>query len=543
MTKTHVRITLAATLASSVLLGGNLLTTVAAHAATPSSQGAIIDGLFEEPANLNPILGPDQTFSDIVETSMFSNLFTVTPNNQLVPNLATVVPTIANGGISKNGLTYTFHLKPNAKWSNGQPVTSKDVWITYKIITNPLVNAVSTLGWTDVASFHTVNPKTFVIHLKKPDPSFIDNVFSGNLPGILPYSVFGKMSPKNVNTATFNHAPTVSDGPFKFVSWVPGASITVTANPYWYGPKPKSKEIIFKIIPSQDTLLTNAQAHALNVWYFDPIEAVPQIQAIPGATLHFANQPSFEMAVVNLKNPILDNVKVRQALEMAINRQAIVQDIWKGHAKLLAADQPAMAWSYNPNLKPYPYNPTEAKTLLAQAGWKMGSNGYLQKNGKTFRLVYSTTAGNAYREATERLLQFWLKQVGIQLVIRNYPANEFFGTVLPSGKGWDLGEFEYGDSTDPTFGPYQLFTSMGAQNFGQYNNPQVDKLFAQQSVLTSLAQRKAIMNKVEAIFHQQLPALWFYAPQQIDTTIGMTGYVPNPWGVDTWNCYDWALTK
>lgn len=525
----------------SLLLGANVFS-IPAQAAT-AGNGIVIDGLFEEPGNLNPILGPDETFSSIVETSIFRNLFMVSPTNQLLPDLATVVPTTANGGISKNGLTYTFHIKPSAKWSNGQPVTSKDVWITWKMITSPEVNAVSKLGWTDVTALDIVNAKTFTIHLKAPDGAFLDNCFSGNLPGIIPYSVFGKMSPKDVNTASFNHAPQVSDGPFMFKSWDPGAAITVVDNPYWYGPKPKSSEILFKIIPNQDTLLTNAQAHAINVWYFDPVEDVGELNAISGAHVYFANQPAFEMAVVNLRDPNLADVRVREALEMAINRQAIVQQIWKGHATLLAADQPSIAWSSDPALKPYPYNPVEAKKLLAEAGWKMGSNGYLQKDGKTFSLIYATTAGNAYREATEQLVLYWLKQVGIQVTIQNYPANEYFGSVLPSGKGWDLGEFQYGDGTDPTFGPFQLFTSAGSQDFGNYNNPIVDKLFSQESVLSSQAARQPLMQKIEQIFHAQLPALWYYAPQAIDTTINMTGYTPDPWSVDTWDCWNWAVTK
>lgn len=528
---------------TALLFAGGISLSSVRTADAASQGGTIVDGLYEEPANLNPILGPDQTFSNIVQTSMFRNLFYVNPHNQLMPDLATTVPTMQNGGISKNGLVYTFHLRPNARWSNGQPFTSKDVWITYKLILNPKVNAVSTLGWTDIAKFQTINAKTFRLTLKRPDGALLDNCFSGNLPGILPYSVFKNMAPQAVNTAAFNHNPTVSDGPFKFQSWNPGAAITVVRNPYWYGPKPKAAQIVFKIIPNENTLLANAQAHAVNVWYFDPIEDVSQIQAISGATLHFVAQPAWEMAVLNLRNPILQNVKVRQALELAINRPALVTDIWKGHATLIAADQPAVSWSYNPALKPYPYNPALAAKLLREAGWKMGADGYLHKGKQIFSLVYSTTAGNPYRAATERLVMFWLKQLGIQITIHNYPANEFFGSVLPSGKGWGLGEFQYGDGPDPSFGDVALFSNLGGQDFGHFNNSAVNQLLQRQAGLSTIAQRKPLLQKVETILHDQLPALWYYSPQLLATSINMTGYAPNPWGADTWNCWAWAPTK
>ncbi|MCY0869002.1 MAG: peptide ABC transporter substrate-binding protein [Firmicutes bacterium] len=528
-------------LLAATMMGTGAPAVAASHAT--SQGGVIIDGLYEEPGNLNPILGPDETFSQIVQTSIFRNLLMATPNNVLVPDLATQVPTVANGGISKDGLVYTFHIKPSARWSNGQPVTSRDVWITWKLINNPKVNAVSKLGWDDIKVFDILNNKTFRITLRHPNGALLANAFSHNLPGILPYSVFGHMSPAAVNTASFNHDPSVSDGPFMFKSWVPGAAITVVRNPHWYGPKPKASEIVFKIIPNENTLLANAQAHAINVWYFDPIEDVPQLQQITGATVHFTSQPAFEMAVVNLRDPQLANLDVRKALEMAIDRQAIVNEIWKGHATLLAADQPATSWSNNPALTPYPYNPQAAAKLLAAAGWRKGKNGYLQKDGKTFHIVYATTAGNPYRSATERLVLYWLGQLGIQVTIHNYPANEYFGTVLPSGKGWDLGEFEYLDGPDPAFGPLELFTPSGSQDFGGYNNKTVNALFARQAVLSSEAERKPLLQQIETIFHNQLPALWYYSPQEIDTSIGITGYTPNAWSVDTWDCWNWALAK
>lgn len=511
-------------------------------AGTPVPGGTVVDGLFEEPNTLNPILGPSMTFAGMVETTMFRNLFVTLPNGKLAPDLATEIPTVANGGISSNGLTYTFHLNPNANWSNGKPVTSQDVITTWKLITNPAVTAWSTVGWSDIKNIQAITPKEFKVTLKTPFAPLLEDAFGG-IPAIIPSSVFGNMAPSAVNTATFNHDPTVTDGPFLFKDWKPGASITVVANPNWYGPKPKAKSIVFKIIPNDNTLLANAQAHAINVYYFDPIEQVKQLEAISGAKVHFTTQPAWEAGTINFRDPALRSLKVRMALEMAINRQALVTQVWQGHAALSAADQPADSMAYNPNLKPYPYNPTEAKKLLSEAGWKTGANGYRYKNGQELTIIYATTAGNPWRAASERLDQYWLKQVGVNMVIHNYPANAYFGSVLPSGKGWDIGEFENGEGPDPAATMQVAWGCGQAENFGNWCNPQFDKLLAQQSSMVSNSARAKVLKQAEVILHNQLPDLWYYSPAEIDTSINLKGYRPNPFSFDTWNVYQWELVK
>ncbi len=518
-------------------------TASSAPSGSSSTASTAIVGEFEEPDTLNPIAGPLMFFAQEVQQSLFANLFTLQPNGSLAPDLATEVPTTANGGISANGLTYTLHLRSDAKWTNGQPVTSEDVYVTYQLETNPQVKIASNLGWNDVASFKVVSPTEFQITLKTPDQPFLATVFTQTQPGIVPASVFKGMTAAQVNSSPFGHDPTVTDGPYKFVSWQPGSAITVTANPDWYGSKPKIKTIIFKIIPSTNTLLTTAEANGLNVFAGVPIQNVPQVQKIAGSKLYYANSSLFEMIYTNQRNPILQDVRVRQALEMGINRQAIVTTLLQGKGTLLAADQSPASWGYDPSLQPWPYDPAQAGKLLTQAGWVMGSDGLRHKNGQTLSLVYSTTSGNTTREATQRLVQTWLKQIGVNITIHNYQAAALFGTILPSGSGWDLAEVAYNDQAANPASPQANFGTGGTFNWGKFSDPTLDQLYAQQSTMTSQSQRQPIMFKIEQELHNQLPALWLYSPQGIDATFNMTGYQTNPWMQDTWNVQDWALTK
>lgn len=192
---------------------------------------------------------------------------------------------------------------------------------------------------------------------------------------------------------------------------------------------------LFKIIPSTNTLLTTVESGGLNVWAGVPVQDVARIQKVSGAKLQYTHTSLFEMIYTNQRNPILKDQRVRQALEMGINRKAIVSTILSGHASLLAADQSPASWGYDSSLRPWPYDPARAKELLQQAGWKLGSDGYMHKGGQTLQLVSSTTAGNTTREATQRLNQTTLKGIGVKIEIHNHPANALFGSVLPSGTG------------------------------------------------------------------------------------------------------------
>jgi peptide/nickel transport system substrate-binding protein len=325
-------------------------------------------------------------------------------------------------------------------------------------------------------------------------------------------------------------------------SWQPGVSLKVTPNKYWWGPKPKNSAIQFDIIADDATELADAQAHSINVYWFAPIEQVAALKKIPGETVKVYPAPGFEYVLINFRNPILQNLDVRRALEYAIDRAALVKQVWDGDATELAADQPPISWGFNPKLKPLPYNPAKAEQLLTAAGWKVGAGGYRYKDGKELTLVYSTTTGNPWRQATESLVQYWLRNVGINVVIKNYPSNVYFGSVLPSGKGWDLGE--EGNQNEPDAGVVtdESFYTNGVFNNGAYSNPQVDKLLNEQNSLTDRAARQKILQKVESILYQTQAAIFYYSSDDIVATYGIKGYQPNAWYEDTWNAYAWQKT-
>lgn len=522
-------------------------------AATPAatSGGTIVDGIFEEPNQLNPVLGPSMTYQQMVEQVMFSGLVKVTPEAKILPDLATEVPTQQNGGISKDNLTYTFHLRTDAKWSDGVPFTAQDVVFTWKTVMNKDVIPLTTQGFSDIASMDTPDPHTVVMHLKRVYAPFL-TTWSG--PVIIPEHTLGKLSGAQIMKAAYNHKPTVTLGPFEFKQWVPADHITVVPDPYYFGGHPKTSQIVFKVIPDQNAQLAALQNGEINVYYFAPITQLAQLKGTPGADVHVSKQAAWEFLVINMKNPILQDKNVRMAIEYAINKQVLVHDVWQGLAVPMGSDQPPASWAYDPNIPVFTYDPKKADSLLDAAGWKMGSDGYRHKNGKILALVDSTTAKNPWRQQSQKIDQETLKQVGIKLIIRNYDSATFFGTVLRKGNhgqtgaqgGFDLAEFETQNSYDPDPNVAHKFAcnytpDKGGQNYGWFCDPKVDQLLSQEESLTDPAQRKPIFWKISQRLHDDAAAVFMYSPEEIDVSRGITGYQPNVWNVDTWNTVDWAL--
>ena len=524
---------------AAAMAAGGLGVSALAAAPAAAASGTVTVGVTEEPTTLNPVIPQAGVTNGEVQYSMFRNLFMVTPQDVLKPDLATVVPSVANGGISKNGLVYTFHLRAGLKWSSGQPLTSRDVWETYELETNPKVNPSAGLGWSDIKSFQILSNTEFRITLKQAFAPLLVTIFAG--PGIVPYYIFHNMPAANVTKAAWNSAPTATDGPYMFKSWQSGQAITVVRNPHWYGPAPKSSTIVFKIVPNDNSLLVQAQAGNINVWPDFPVNFVPQLKSVPGAQVHAATGTGWEAPVVNFRNPILRSLQVREALEMSMNRAALVKTLYGKYAQVAVADQAPNSWGFNKALKPWPYDPAKAKELLTEAGWKVGAGGYRYKNGKELSLVWLSFSGDPIRQEIERLVQYWWKGIGVNLTIKNDPANVLFGGLVASGKGWDLFDVESTGAGDPSVLDYALFATKGFLNFGAYSNPTVDTLLTKIQAQPSQAQRAQIFRSVETILHNQLPQLFLFYPEALEATFHITGFTQNPWSSDTWDCWNWQV--
>ena len=352
------------------------------------------------------------------------------------------------------------------------------------------------------------------------------------------------LSGKQINTSKFLFQPTVDSGPFIITSRHAGSDIVEKRNPNFYMPGlPYLDQLIFRIIPEQTSITNALRAHEIDAAWFLDISQINVLKSISGYTFLAAPAPNYEQAVINFGNPILRDVRVRQALEYGLNRPAMVTDVWHGAAQLIASDEMPASFAYDQSVKPYPYDPTKADSLLDQAGWKLGSDGYRHKGGKLLSLRWSTTSNNQWRAQDEAIAQQSYKQIGIQLTLVNYPGSTLFGSIFPNAK-FDLGEWENGMVYDPdnTIAPYFSSSQFGPQgsNFGRYSNPTYDKLIAAEESTLDPAKRKAIFAQMQRVMNQDLPALWLFGQNTpAEYNDALHNYAPGPFSYELWNTWEW----
>jgi peptide/nickel transport system substrate-binding protein len=533
-----------------VLLAG--CTKVSQSTTPPVANGGTIPGTLryadiEEPISMNPLLRLDAVSTDM-DMFVFSYFFNLDDKMHWVPELALEVPSYQNGGISKDGRTLTYHLRHGVKWQDGEPFTSHDVVFTTHAIQNPANNLQSRSGWEHVQSVEAPDPYTVKFHLDKIYASAIATYFSeGSSYPVLPAHLLEKYP--NLNQVPFNSNP-VGTGPFKFVKWVHGDRVEFAANPlYWRGP-PKLKRIIYKIIPNDNTIVTQLKTHEIDAWFRASSRIYPELVQLTSQGYRVQLEPSlvFSHVDLNQENPILAQLPVRQAIAYAIDRQRIIHDVTHDVNLVAYADQAPFAWSYEPNVVHYDYDPVKARQILDAAGWVVGPGGIRVKNGQRLEFQLAVAAGGATGEATEVILQQELHDVGISAVIKNYPTALFFagyqqGGILQAGK-YDAAIYAWVAGVDPD--DESLYASYRIPPAGQNDMWWRDSIIdnAEKGALSSYdeATRKKYYSIIQKEIASQAVTIVLYFNKQVYTTsTNFKNFVPAPATSSNWNSWEWEM--
>jgi peptide/nickel transport system substrate-binding protein len=412
----------------------------------------------EEPSSLDPMLAASAVNGDI---SMFIFSYAIRYNEkaQPVPDALREVPTVQNGDVSKDGLTLKYKLRPGIKWQDGQPLTCEDLKFTWQAVMNPRNNVVTTDGYKDIKSIDCSDPMVAVIHMRKMYAPYLQQLWgvNGNAP-ILPAHLLAKY---NDDKGTFNTIPyqsmPIGSGPFKVVEWQRASEIRMVANPYFYLGKPKLNEVIFKIVPDENSLITAVQTHEVDMLARGTGLSMARYEQITdagsGLTMTLLNNFLFSHVDFNLHNPILADRNVRLALAGAINRQEIVEKVMHGAAVPAETDQsPALSWAYTPNFEHHPFDPNKASQILDADGWKRAPDGIRVKNGRRLAFNLTCIAEANYGRQIETILQRQWHLIGAEATIKNSPSALMFqngttGTL--QGGHYDVALFSWSASADP----------------------------------------------------------------------------------------------
>jgi peptide/nickel transport system substrate-binding protein len=485
----------------------------------------------EDIVGLNPHLNAQLVVSYLGSLAM-AWLVRYDVRDRPVPELATAVPSRANGGISADGKTITYHLRRDAKWSDGVPFTSDDVRFSADVVRNPANNELTHVGFDLIDRVDTPDRYTVVFRLKRPHAGFYVNFFGSAFaqPCILPKHLLG--GEKTINEAAYNALP-VGIGPFKFASWKRSDSVQLVPDPLYFGRKPKLERVIFKIVPNRDTVLTQLTTHEIDLWlpvpaaYYDRARALPAVRILRRPGFGY-NHIDFELQHGALRDPV-----VRRALRLATDRATILAKVRHGVGTLTDTVIPP-AHRFHLAAPLIPFDVAAANTLLDGAGWKRGSDGIRAKNGERLAFSFATGTGLPDTDQIVELVRANWAQVGATFEGRKYPSPLFFAPAQTGG-------IIYGGKYDATIyawilGPNADLTNLFAcdrfppkgTNVPRYCDREVDRALERYDTTYDEAAQRAALRTVQERIMRDVPTIVLDAREDVFAfNDDLQGFRPN----------------
>ncbi len=474
---------------------------------TPKKGGHVVEGAFSDVRTFNSMLSSDTASNQLIGL-MFDGLLNSKKNGDLVGALAQDLPKT-----TADGLTYTFKLRPNLKWSDGQPLTADDVVFTYQLAYDP--------KYADVASPRRGDLSKYVASVAAPDPQTVvittKEVFSPFLVahtqyGILPKHVLGSLAPKDINTADFNKAPTVCNGVFKFVSWESGQQVTLARNDNYWGGAALLDQYIYKVLPDSTTVGNQLKTGELDIGPVDPSQ-YDSVKASGNVNLTEFPVAIFDFYAYNLDptklgGKLFGDKAVRQALVYALDRQSWIQAIYFGHASVATSVEPPTSWAFK--AKPqvvYNFDKAKANSLMDGAGWVKGSDGIRAKGGLQLKFEMHTNAGNKQRESLLQVMQQSWKDIGVDATptLIQFPQ---LVTEIVSTRTFDMFLVGFSWGQDPDEAPlfHSRNTVAGGFNGADFKNADVDAALDGAIATLDKNKRKEFYYKFQDIMSDQVPA-------------------------------------
>ncbi len=466
----------------------------AAQDATPIPGGELVLLGHQEIASLSPDdAGPSVHLAMV--TQIHNALVEIDENFEPQPVLATEMPEI-----SEDGLTYTFKLHEGVLFHDGTEFTSEDVKYTYEWYMNPDSAAVNANDFALVDSVEAPDPYTVIVHMKEPNAAFFTQVGDTF---IVPAAYHAE-----VGEDAYKGAP-IGTGPFKLKEWRAAEYTIVEAFEDHFRGRPHLDSIRLNVVPE-----ASVRAIALetgdadnSVW---PLVTEDELRLAESGM--FTTFVTSSLAVnhfpLNNEHPALADKAVRQALMHAIDRQAVIDDIFSGAATLATANlSPAMGDYYTADVKEYPYDPELAASMLDEAGWVLGGDGIREKDGEKLSFVITVITGDQARRPEAEVVQAHLMEIGVDVQIEEAPVATIL-EQLPNGDldaslfNWTYG----GDGGDPDAAT--TLASDAVNNFSSFSNERVDELLTLGLTETDVEARAAIYHEIQQIVAEEVPFLF-----------------------------------
>lgn len=499
-------------------------------------------GSTQEPDTLNPILTMTAA-GQAIGSAIFDGLLQPDSRNVLRPHLAT------SWEHSGDYTTWTFHLRHGVVFADGVALTSTDIYYTYLVLVNPRIKVASAQGWDLIDRMRTPDRFTVVMHVRQVTAPWLSQV--ATTPIIPKHALY---QTKDFATDPFNRAP-FGTGPFRVAAWLPGDRITLVANTRCWQGTPWLHTITYKLYPDDAHLLAALRAGTASMGLINPQQA---LQAARMGGMRLVETPSLTWYHVDLKQwGFLREQAVRQALDFATPKEAIVREILGGHGQVATGDIPPFLPGYAPSARVHQYDPLRAAEILAANGFRPGPGGILQRCARGTGCaplqidLWSVAGDEAARRVNIRLAQEW-QSIGVRVSVGSEPAPQLFGSTgpqfTPQATGITYG-WTNGSDPDDRFYWNSAFipaspSAVGGNDIAYFYRftfqQEIDTLTDTGVGQTDPAKRRVVYTRIQALLADQVPAIFLYWPITIMAVpVALRAFAPSPYAQLFWNVAAW----
>jgi peptide/nickel transport system substrate-binding protein len=500
----------------------------------PAAGDMIVIGSIGDASVLLPILAQD-TASTGVTDLIYNGLLKYDKNIRLVGDLA------ESWEVSGDNLRIRFFLRKGVRWHDGTPFTARDVEYTYRAHVDPKTPTPHASRFMKIKELlvrddHTVDVIYDEPFAPAPDSWVINKILPRHL-----------LEGTEITGSPLKRSP-VGTGPYKFKEWQTGEKIVLDANPDYFDGPPYISRVVFRIIPDQATLFLHLKSGGIDAMPLTELQCTRQTET-PWFRENFKKYRYTDFGYVylgyNLEDWKFKDRKVRQALTMAIDREAIIKCALLGMSKVAHAPYKPDTYWYNDKVIKWPYDPQKATRMLAEAGWKdTDGDGILDKNGKPFEFTIITNQGNEARKNAATIIQSNLKKVGIRVNVRVLEWAAFLKDFLQK-RNFEVYLCGWISTFDPDEIDRWHSSKTGEHQFNHisYRNPEVDRLLLAATSTHDPKIRKEYYDKFQDILAEDQPITFLWVIERIRAVHSrFHGIDPGPVGMD-YNLEKWYVPK
>ncbi len=507
--------------------------------------GQIVYGSFSDAATMNPVLSQDTTSSGII--NMFSRALVINHPLTTEPH-----PQLAESwDISDDGIEYTFNLREDVTWHDGEQLTAQDVVFTYETHMHEDTGSPRTAELTDrIDTVEAVDDYTVQFTLNFPASPFLQ---VNCIYRLIPEHILGDVEPADIAAHDYSigtEGVTIGCGPFQFQEWVSDDHITLVKYPDYYEGEPNIDQWIMRVVPDQTVLAQQLGTGELDVGSIQESD-FESLDAQEHVNVHMYDTFNFTFYAYQLdeeRTTLFQEPEVRQALLYALDREALISAIRFGIGEVATGTMPVPSWAYNPEgiERHYDYDPDQARELLDSVGWVEGDDGIRERDGERFSFEIYTNAGNEIREQYVAVMQEQWREIGVECTPQTEEWSAFLDRITGT-RDFEMFLVGFSWGVDPHQETmWHTDAQEGGFNMNRYSNPDVDDLLGQALATTDRDERTEIYTEMQNIILEDVPSAILDFPQGI---VGVNTRVHNlfPTDVDydtnSSNAHEWWVDE